>query len=172
MLRTVLSASENVAGLFSVVVGVCRNFGWRCDMVHLDLHDLICLVFGLQLLLCAGLFIRNRRILKAVPLYNEIRSRISLIWHLLPISMCCGVCLLCTLYARYMYSSVLLCLLLLPFFWIHLANEPIVLRRSATEAEIQDGSFRNVMLLGGRSRVLLMAVTANLLLLWNVFICA
>ena len=86
--------------------------------------------------------------------------------------MCCGVCLLCTLYARYMYSSVLLCLLLLPFFWIHLANEPIVLRRSVTEAEIQDGSFRNVMLLGGRSRVLLMAVTANLLLLWNVFICA
>lgn len=130
------------------------------------------IVFGLQFMLAACFFVHNRRKLKAVPLYNEIRSRISLIWHLLPISMCCGVCLLCTIYARYMYSSVLLCLLLLPFFWIHLANEPIVLRRSVTEAEIQYGSFRNVMLLGGRSRVLLMAVTANLLLLWNVFICA
>ena len=130
------------------------------------------IVFGLQFMLAACLFIHNRRKLKAVPLYNEIRSRISLIWHLLPISLCCGVCLLCTLYTRYMYSSILLCLLLLPFFWIHLTNEPIVLRWSVTEAEIQEISFRNVMASGRRSRVLLMAVTANLLLMWNVFICS
>lgn len=171
MLRTVLSASENVAGLFSVVVGVCCHFGWWCNMVHLDLHDLICLISGLQLIFCAGLFIRNRRKLKSLPLYNEIRSRISIIWHLLPISLCCGVCILCTLYARYMYSSVLLCLILLPFFWIHLVNEPMMLRRAVTQVDMRDESFRNVITLAVRSRILLMAMTVNLFLTWYVFIC-
>ena len=128
------------------------------------------IVFGLQFMLAACLFIHNRMVLRRISLYQEVKSRISMFWYLLPLSLCCIACILCAAFNGYVYSCVLIVSILFPFMCTHVANEPVIFKRAVSGEDTIDASYRRTMSLGVRSRVLLGAVTTNLLLMYYVFI--
>lgn len=143
-------------------------------MVHIDgeviFASVMYIVFGIQFIVSGYLFLRNHMRMKKMNLYEEIYSRMSPIWLLLPLIICSLVCVVLGMYTRYMYSPIILSLILIPLLNIHVACEPCILRKHVTVADMRDTTFRSIIALGIRSRVLILATVSNLILMFYAFI--
>ena len=128
------------------------------------------IVFGIQFIVSGYLFLRNRKIMKDMNLYKEIYSRMSPIWLLLPLTICSLVCMILGVYTRYMYSPIFISLILIPLLNVHVVCEPCILRKVVTVADMRDKTFRRIITLGIRSRVLILVTVSNLILMFYSFI--
>ena len=142
-------------------------------MVHIDAEGMFStimyIVFGIQFIISGYLFLRNRKRLKSMHLYKEIYSRISPMWLLPPLAICSLACVLFALYTRYVYSPIVLSLILLPLLNIHIACEPSILRQVVKVDDMRDSTFRSMIAYGVRSRVLILATVSNLILTFYAF---
>ena len=143
-------------------------------MVHIDGDGMFAIVmyivFGIQFIVSGYLFLRNRKIMKNMNLYKEIYSRMSPIWLLLPLTICSLVCVILGMYTRYMYSAIMLSLILIPLMNIHVACEPCIFRKVVTVTDMRDNSFRRIIALGIRSRLFILVTVSNLMLMFYSFI--
>ena len=90
-------------------------------------------------------------------------------WVLLPLVICSLACILFAVYTRYLYSPVVLSLILLPLLNIHIACEPSILRKVVKVEDMRDSKFRSMIAHGVRSRVLILATVSNLILMFYAF---
>lgn len=90
-------------------------------------------------------------------------------WLLLPLAICSLACVLFALYTRYVYSPIVLSLILLPLLNIHIACEPSILRQVVKVDDMRDSTFRSMIAYGVRSRVLILATVSNLILTFYAF---
>ena len=127
------------------------------------------MVFGIQFIITVYLFLRNRKSLKSMPLYEHIHSRISPMWLLLPLAICSLACILFSVCTIYVYSPMELSLILLPLLNIHIACVPSILRQVGKVEDMRDSTFRSMIGLGVRSRVLILAAVSNLILTFYSF---
>ena len=128
------------------------------------------IVFGIQFIVSGYLLLRNRAKMKNMYLYKDIYSRMSPMWLLLPLSICSLVCMILGVYTRYMYSPIFLSLILIPLLNVHIVCEPCILRKVVTVADMRDNTFRRIITLGIRSRVLILVTVSNLILMFYSFI--
>lgn len=128
------------------------------------------IVFGIQFIVSGYLLLRNRTKMKNMYLYKDIYSRMSPMWLLLPLSICLLVCMILGVYTRYMYSPIFLSLILIPLLNVHIVCEPCILRKVVTVADMRDNTFRRIITLGIRSRVLILVTVSNLILMFYSFI--
>lgn len=128
------------------------------------------IVFGIQFIVSGYLLLRNRTKMKNMYLYKDIYSRMSPMWLLLPLSICSLVCMILGVYTRYMYSPIFLSLILIPLLNVHIVCEPCILRKVVTVADMRDNTFRRIITLGIRSRVLILVTVSNLILMFYSFI--
>lgn len=144
-----------------------------CDSVNTECHMftyIIYCVFGFQFIIAGCLFLRNWKTLKNIRLYKAITTKINWPWYLLPLTICIISCVLLAIFTRYTYSPIVLSAMLLPFFYIHLVCDPIILRMSVGIKEMRENSFRDIMVLGNRSRVLLLLTVGNFILMYYTFL--
>lgn len=127
-------------------------------------------IFGLQFIICTIFFIRTCKLLKNISLYQDLRSRISKMWYFLPPVICILTCILSAYLTEYIFTSILLWSIISPLMSIHFLNEPFVLKNVSTLEHFRDAAYRRVIALGIRSRILVIGVTVNLLLMSYVFI--
>ena len=132
--------------------------------------NIMYILFGIQFVITVSLFLRNRKRLKNMDLYEKIHSRISPMWFLLPLAICSLTCVFFAVYTRYVYSPIVLSLILLPLLNIHVSCEPSVLRQVVKVDEMRDNMFRSMIALGVRSRILMLATVSNLVLMFYAFI--
>lgn len=128
------------------------------------------MVFGIQFIITVYLFLRNRKSLKSMPLYEHIYSRISPMWLLLPLAICSLACILFSVCTIHVYSPMVLSLILLPLLNIHIACEPCILRKYVSVSDMRDDMFRSMIALGIRSRVLILLTVSNLILMFYAFV--
>lgn len=128
------------------------------------------IVFGIQFIVSGYLLLRNRTKMKNMYLYKDIYSRMSPMWLLLPLSICSLVCMILGVYTRYMYSPIFLSLILIPLLNVHIVCEPCILRKVVTVADMRDNTFRSIIRLGIRSRVLILVTVSNLILMFYSFV--
>ena len=149
---------------------VCRDPFWSFNLVHIGEKAMLYFIFGLQFIICTIFFIRTCKLLKNISLYQDLRSRISKMWYFLPPVICILTCILSAYLTEYIFTSILLWSIISPLMSIHFLNEPFVLKNVSTPEHFRDAAYRRVIALGIRSRILVIGVTVNLLLMSYVFI--
>lgn len=128
------------------------------------------IVFGFQFIVSGYLLLRNRTKMKNMYLYKDIYSRMSPMWLLLPLTICLLVCIILGVYTMYMYTPIFLSLILIPLLNVHIVCEPFILRKVVTVADMRDNTFRRIIALGIRSRLLILVTVSNLMLMFYSFI--
>ena len=128
------------------------------------------IVFGFQFIVSGYLLLRNHTKMKNMYLYKDIYSRMSPMWLLLPLTICLLVCIILGVYTMYMYTPIFLSLILIPLLNVHIVCEPCILRKVVTVADMRDNTFRRIIALGIRSRLLILVTVSNLMLMFYSFI--
>lgn len=132
--------------------------------------NIIYCVFGLQFIITGCLFLRNWKKLKNIRLYKEITTKINWQWYLVPLTICTISCVLLAIFTRYTYSPIVLSMVLLPLLYIHLVSDPLILRGYVGIREMRENTFRGIIVLGIRSRVLLLFTVGNFILMYYTFL--
>lgn len=125
---------------------------------------LISMVFGFQFMISLLIFIRNVRSIRKMPLHMDVRRRMSSPLRLIPVVVTAlvGVTVACV--TEYHVSSMVMTMILLPILHNHWMVSPLAVRSVSEMEDVRNGTFRKVMSMGNRSRILTICICLNLFL--------
>lgn len=125
---------------------------------------LISMVFGFQFMISLLIFIRNARSIRKIPLHMDVRRRMSSPLRLIPVVVTALVGITVACVTEYHVSSMVMTMILLPILHNHWMVSPLAVRSVSEMEDVRNGTFRKVMSMGNRSRILTICICLNLFL--------
>lgn len=123
-------------------------------------------IFGIQLVISTILFFRNRYKVFEIPLFSEINCRQPFWWYVFPFIVSVSLCLAGIVLTGYLYSMILLSLIMFTIFCFHLSLDPLVVKKLSNKNDMRDPSYRRIISYGIRNRIFLLGIFANLALMF------
>lgn len=130
------------------------------------MFEVVYITFGVYLTISAVLFFRNRYMAFQNSLLGVISSRQPFWWYLFPLIISVVLCLAGIVLTDYLYSMILLSLIIYTFFCFHQTLDPLVIKKLTNQSDMRDPSYKRVISCGVRSRIYLVAIIANLVLMF------
>lgn len=121
-------------------------------------------VFGFQFVISLLLFIRNAKSIKKIPLFVDVRGRMSRRMRLMPVLIAALIGISVACMTEYHVTSMLMAMILLPVLHHHWVVSPLAVRSVADIEDMRNETFKKVISKGVRSRILTICICMNLFL--------
>ena len=121
-------------------------------------------VFGFQFVISLLLFIRNAKSIKKIPLFVDVRGRMSRRMRLMPVLIVALIGISVACMTEYHVTSMLMAMILLPVIHHHWVVSPLAVRSLADIEDMRNETFKKVISKGVRSRILTICICVNLFL--------
>lgn len=121
-------------------------------------------VFGFQFVISLLLFIRNAKSIRRIPLFVDVRGRMSRRMRLMPVLIAALIGIAAACMTEYHVTSMLMAMILLPVLHSHWKVSPLAVRSVTDIEDMRNESFRRVISKGVRSRIFMVCICANLFL--------
>lgn len=121
-------------------------------------------VFGFQFVITLLLFIRNAKSIKKIPLFVDVRGRMSRRMRLMPVLIAALIGISVACMTEYHVTSMLMAMILLPVLHHHWVVSPLAVRSVADIEDMRNETFKKVISKGVRSRILTICICVNLFL--------
>ena len=124
----------------------------------------VSLVFGFQFVISLLLFIRNAKSIRKIPLFVDVRGRMSRRMRLMPVLIAALIGIAVASMTEYHVTSMLMAMILLPVLHHHWIVSPLAVRSVADIEDMRNETFKKVISKGVRSRILTICICVNLFL--------
>lgn len=121
-------------------------------------------VFGFQFVISLLLFIRNAKSIKKIPLFVDVRGRMSRRMRLMPVLIAALIGISAASMTEYHHTSMVMSMILLPVLHHHWIVSPLAVRSVADIEDMRNETFKKVISKGVRSRILTICICVNLFL--------
>lgn len=121
-------------------------------------------VFGFQFVISLLLFIRNAKSIRKIPLFVDVRGRMSRRMRLMPVLIAALIGIAVASMTEYHVTSMLMAMILLPVLHHHWIVSPLAVRSVADIEDMRNETFKKVISKGVRSRILTICICVNLFL--------
>ena len=121
-------------------------------------------VFGFQFVISLLLFIRNAKSVRKIPLFVDVRGRLSRRMRLMPVLIAALIGISVACMTEYHVTSMLMAMILLPVLHHHWIVSPLAVRSVADIEDMRNETFKKVISKGVRSRILTICICVNLFL--------
>ena len=124
----------------------------------------VSVVFGFHFVISLLLFIRNAKSIKKIPLFVDVRGRMSRRMRLMPVLIVALIGISVACMTEYHVTSMLMAMILLPVIHHHWVVSPLAVRSLADIEDMRNETFKKVISKGVRSRILTICICVNLFL--------